>query len=319
MQTPRAGLTGSLLTLASPPPPPQLLVEGYQKGVCTRAWAPATCRGKPRGFPLPAGSPPRGGQPGASPPPRPGAWSPRSPSLPSEFAASAAPSLPRGLPSREWASRRRWAAGCSARAAPRAPPGPSGEAASRSGRQGFAGAAPSWARRGRRGSQGPGADLPGRADAPPPHAPPSRLSREAPAEPQALSAGGVVAPTAARAPASTDGPGGPARRPQPPSPLRPRGPLRGLHVPPFPRRAPARYRWRARGAERPGAAQAVTRAAAGVSRRRRREQMALKRPKSPPLALIYNQRQHAGPAPPPAPGLPCLLATPLGGGARPVA
>ncbi|XP_060269648.1 basic proline-rich protein-like [Ovis aries] len=138
-----------------------------------------------------------------------------------------------------------------ARAAPRAPPG-----SQRRGRLPAPGAraSPGPRPRGRVEAGGahraPGRTLPGRADAPPPHAPPSRLSREAPAEPQALSAGGVAAPTAARAPASTDGPGGPARRPQPPHPSAHAG-RPGPPRPSLPRRAPARYRWRARGAERP--------------------------------------------------------------------
>ncbi|XDB49991.1 hypothetical protein ABFV05_003607 [Capra hircus] len=166
----------------------------------------------------------------ASPPPRPGAWSPRSPSLPSEFAASAAPSLPPRPPLQGVGVVA--TVGCRPRLGlrPGRLPAPSG-----GGRLPAPGAraSPGPRPRGRVEAGGaqraPGRTLPGRADGPQPHAPPSRLSRDRRPSPPAGSRLpqrlGLRPPrTAPEAPLAV------------PSPLTP--PLtraaRGLHVPPFP-------------------------------------------------------------------------------------
>ena len=233
-------------------PPPQLPAKGYQTGVCTGARAGATCRGKLRGFPSRPGRRLRGraarnltaSPPLPAPGPGPRAAPPsRRNSQPPRLLPSPAASPP--------GSGRRGDGGLQTPTRARAPPG-----SQRRGRLPAPGARASPGPRPRPRREAGGAQkapertLPGRADAPPPHAPPGRLPRKASAEPRALSAGGVAAPTAVRAPASADGPGGPARRPQPPHPSAHAG-RPGPPRPSLPRRAPARYRWRARGAGGP--------------------------------------------------------------------
>lgn len=232
MQTRKAGLTGS--TSHCLPPPPQLLVEATpEKGLHPRL-GPATCRGKPRGFPLPRPGRHLGaGSPGlAASRPGPG---PRA--APPSRRNSQLRGPPRGLPSREWASRRRWAAdpGSGAPSASRT----SGEAASRSGRQGFAGGPRPRGRVEAGGAhRAPGRTLQAAPTPPPPRASQSALPGSA-AEPQASPPAGSRLHSGSGRPPRT------ARRPRSPSqPLTPSahaGPPGHLHVPPSPP-GPARYR-----------------------------------------------------------------------------